>query len=112
MEADLLSWRVALRRRILGIRDFLGIWHDNRGRLRTIPRDAAGNPSLQEQIRSPYYWLLVLAFGAAILIWLTANPGWLHAVAAVLYVVGLLASVGARRDARAIGLRSRVTDEK
>jgi Flp pilus assembly protein TadB len=62
------------------------------------------NPSFREQIRSPYYWFSVLAFGAAVLIWLLANPGWLHALAGVLYVVALIATALARRDARAIGL--------
>jgi Flp pilus assembly protein TadB len=70
------------------------------------------NPSVREQIRSPYYWFSVLTFGAAVLIWLVANPGWLHALAAVLYVVALIASALAHRDARAISLTSRTTEEK
>ena len=69
------------------------------------------NPSVREQIRSPYYWLSALALSGAILIWLVANPKWLHALAAVLYVVALIASALARRDARGGGLRSRTTDE-
>lgn len=63
------------------------------------------NPSIWAQIRSPYYWVAVLAFGVAVLIWF-ASPGWSRAVAAVLYVVSLLASALARRDARAAGQRS------
>jgi hypothetical protein len=70
------------------------------------------NPSFWAQIRSPYYWFGVLAFGVAVLIWFAAGSGWPRAVAAVLYVVSLLASALARRDARAIGLHSGTTDEK
>ena len=68
------------------------------------------NPSVREQIRSPYYWFSVVAFGAAVLFWLVANPGWLRALAAVLYVVALIASALARRDA--CGLRSTTTEKK
>lgn len=70
------------------------------------------NPPFREQIRSPYYWLSVLALGGTLVIWRVANSGWLYAVAAVLYLVGLLANAAARRDARAAGLRRRTTDEK
>lgn len=70
------------------------------------------NPSFWAQVRSPYYWFGVLAFGAAVLIWLTANHGWPRVIAAVLYVLGLIANALARRDARAAGLRTVTTDEK
>jgi len=70
------------------------------------------NPSFRAQIRSPYYWFAVLASGVAILITLAASPGWPRAVAAVLYVVSLLASALARRNVRAAGLRSGTTDGK
>ncbi len=76
------------------------------------PAKRRRNPSLREQIRSPYYWVSVLASGAAALIWFAVNSSWLHALAAVLYVVSLLASATARRDTRAIRLRSGTTDEK
>jgi hypothetical protein len=70
------------------------------------------NPPFREQIRSPYYWLSVLALGGTILISRAANPGWLYALAVVLYLVALLASAAARRDARAAGMRRGTTDEK
>jgi Flp pilus assembly protein TadB len=70
------------------------------------------NPSFWAQIRSPYYWFAMLAFGVAVLIWFAASTGWPRAVAAVLYVVSLLASALARRDARAAGLRSGTMDGK
>jgi protein-S-isoprenylcysteine O-methyltransferase Ste14 len=70
------------------------------------------NPPWREQIRSPYYWLSVLALGATVLIWSVVKPGWLYAFAAVLYCVGLLASVAARREARAAVLRRGTTNEK
>jgi len=70
------------------------------------------NPPFREQIRSPYYWLSVLALGGTILIWHTAKPGWMYALAAVLYVVSLLGIALSRRDARAAGLRSSTTDDK
>ncbi len=70
------------------------------------------NPPFREQIRSPYYWLSILALGATALVWSAAKPGWVYALAAALYLFGLLASVAARRDARAAGLRRRTTDEK
>lgn len=54
----------------------------------------------------------LLALSGAVLLWLIANAKWLHALAAVLYVVALLASVLARRDARVGGLRGNATDEK
>jgi hypothetical protein len=70
------------------------------------------NPPFREQIRSPYYWLSVLALGGTGLIWSVANPGWLYALAAALYLFALLASAAARRSARAAGLRRRTADEK
>jgi hypothetical protein len=70
------------------------------------------NPSVREQIRSPYYWFGVLAFGVAAVLWFAAGPGWPRALAAVLYVVSLLGSALSRRDARAAGLRSSTTGEK
>jgi hypothetical protein len=63
------------------------------------------NPPFREQIRSPYYWLSILALGALMLIWTAAKPGRVYALAAILYVIALLASAAARRDARAAGLR-------
>jgi hypothetical protein len=69
------------------------------------------NPSLWAQIRSPYYWFAVLAFGAAALIWFAAGSGWPHAFAAVLYVVALIASALSRRDARRSGLRRTSTTD-
>jgi len=56
--------------------------------------------------------LSVLALGGTILIWHTAKPGWMYALAAVLYVVSLLGIALSRRDARAAGLRSSTTDDK
>src|ERR1700730_8243826 len=65
------------------------------------PERRRRSPPFREQIRSPYYWFAVLAFGGAVLIWFAASPGWPRALAAVLYVVSLLASALSRRDARA-----------
>lgn len=70
------------------------------------------NPPFREQIRSPYYWLSILALSGAILIWRAAKPGWMYALAVVLYLFAVLASVAARRDARAASLARRTTDEK
>jgi len=76
------------------------------------PARSGRSPSVREQIRSPYYWFGVLAFGVAAVLWLAASPGWPHALAAVLYVVALIASALARRDARAAGLRRGATNGK
>ena len=76
------------------------------------PARRGRNPPFREQTRSPYYWFGLLTLGAAVLIWLAAGHGWPSALAAVLYVVSLVASALARRDARAKGLRSRITDEE
>lgn len=69
------------------------------------------NPSFWAQIRSPYYWFAVLALGGASVTWLAATSHWLHAVGASLYVVSLLASALARRDARNAGSRSSPMEE-
>jgi hypothetical protein len=90
-----------LRRRHLGIRGSPDIWLDSLGRPPTTPKDARQNPSVREQVKVPYYWLSVLTFCGAAAIWLVANSGWPHALAAVLYVVTLIASALARQDARA-----------
>lgn len=76
------------------------------------PARRGRSPSFWAQVKSPYYWFAVLAFGVAAVLWLAAGSGWPRALAAVLYVVSLLASALSRRDARAAGLRSSVTDEK
>jgi hypothetical protein len=76
------------------------------------PTRRGRSPSFWAQVRSPYYWFAVVAFGAAILIWLAANHGWPRAIAAVLYVLALIANGLARRDARAAGLRTGLTDEE
>ena len=70
------------------------------------------NPSFWAQIKSPYYWFAVLAFGVAAVLWLAAGPGWPHALAAILYVLSLLATALSRRDARAAGLPSSTTDDR
>jgi hypothetical protein len=59
------------------------------------------NPPFREQIKSPYYWLAILAIGGVELITRTANAGWLYALAAVLYLFALFAGATARRHARA-----------
>lgn len=76
------------------------------------PARHSRNPSFGAQIRSPYWWFAVVAFGATVLIWLIASHGWPRALAAVLYLVALLANVLARRDARAAGLPTETTDGK
>jgi hypothetical protein len=70
------------------------------------------NPPLREQIRSPYYWFSCLALiAAAILVWRDAKPTWIHALTILLYLLALLASVAARRNARATDLRRRTTKQ-
>jgi hypothetical protein len=73
------------------------------------PARRSRNPSFRAQIRSPYWWFAVVAFGAAVLIWLI---GWPRVLTGVLYVVALLANALARRDARAAGLPTETTDGK
>ena len=68
------------------------------------------NPPFREQIRSPYYWFSVLALGGAILILRAAKPGWMYALAAILYLFALLASAAARRGAHIAGWGRRTTD--
>ncbi len=70
------------------------------------------NPSFRAQIRSPYYWLAVLAFGGAVVLWLVADPRWLRALAAILYIGSLLATSLSRRDARAKDLRRSAVGEQ
>lgn len=71
------------------------------------------NPPFREQIRSPYYWLSIVALGAMTLIWSVGKSGWMQGLAVVLYLIALLTSVAARWDARAAGLRrASTTDEK
>jgi hypothetical protein len=69
------------------------------------------NPPFHQQIKSRYYWLSVVAFGGGAVIFGSANAGWLYGLAGALYIVGLLATVAARRDARAPGLRRERTEE-
>lgn len=69
------------------------------------------NPSFREQIRSPYYWVSVLAGLAIAVILSVAQPGWPYALVAVLYLVALLASAAVRRDARAAA-SSRASTQK
>lgn len=76
------------------------------------PARRGRNPSFWAQARLPYYWFAVVMFGAAVLIWVAASHGWPRAVAAVLYVVALIANSLARRDARAADLPAVATDEK
>lgn len=63
------------------------------------------NPSFWTQVKSPYYWLAVAAFGGSFVIWLVAGHGWPRAIAALLYVFSLLAGALSRRDARATTFR-------
>jgi hypothetical protein len=63
------------------------------------------NPPFGQQGKSRYYWLSWVAFSAGALILLTAHAGWLDALGATLYTFGFLASLAARKDARASGLR-------
>jgi hypothetical protein len=75
------------------------------------PSRCRRSPSFWAQLRSPYYWFGVLAFAAAVVIWLAAGSGWPRGVAAILYVMALLANALARRDARATGLPGATTDD-
>lgn len=68
------------------------------------------NPSFWAQMRSPYTWYGCLALIAAGVIHLATSHGWPQAIAAILYIASLLASVLARRDARANELRRSTTD--
>lgn len=51
---------------------------------------ARRNPPLREQIKSPSYWLSLLAMLVAILLF-NARSGWVDALGAVLYLGGLVA---------------------
>lgn len=81
------------------------------GRLAQESWKAANDPSRRRrppfwaQIRSPYYWFGLMAYGVAVAIWLVARPHWIHTFSAVLYVMGLLMSVQAHRHARVIEAR-------
>ena len=70
------------------------------------------NPRLREQMRSPYYWVSIVACGGAVLIWSAANAVWLHVLAAVLYVAGFIEIEFARRKVLANGSCGTTTDEK
>lgn len=66
-------------------------------RLARQAREAANDPAmyervpLREQIKSPYYWLAIVAGGAAGPLSLLAKDGWAGALAAGLPVVGFVA---------------------
>lgn len=77
-----------------------------------VPSRCLGNPSFRAQIRSPYYWLAALTFGAAVLILLAAGDGWPRTIVWGLYVLSSIANAFARRDARAARLRAVTTNEK
>jgi hypothetical protein len=57
------------------------------------------NPPFREQIRSPYYWLSIIAFGATLLIGRGGKPGWMYGLVVVLYLLALIAGEAARRHA-------------
>ncbi len=75
------------------------------------PAARGRRPSWRAQIRSPYYWCAVLAYGSAAVVWFATSPGWPHAIGAVLYVAALLAGALSLRDARAIESRHGTTDD-
>ena len=63
---------------------------------------ARRNPPLREQIKSPSYWLSLLATAVGVFLLNHATDGWTHALAAVLYLGGLVVLSGFRRDRTAM----------
>jgi hypothetical protein len=61
------------------------------------PAQARKRPPLREQIRSPYFWLAMLAAACVLGVLEVSSAGWAYGLAAALYVVGLIASARARR---------------
>lgn len=55
------------------------------------------NPTLREQIRSPYFWVAMLAAAGVLAILAVSKEGWAYGFAGALYIIGLLASARARR---------------
>jgi hypothetical protein len=54
-------------------------------------------PPLREQIKSPYFWLAMLAAASVLAVLEVSKSGWAYGLAAALYIVGLVASARARR---------------
>jgi hypothetical protein len=62
------------------------------------------NPPLREQIRSPCFWLSMLAAAAASFVFFSAKPGWTAALALVLYLGAVVAGRIGIRHVRAARL--------
>lgn len=61
------------------------------------PARARRNPPLREQIKSPYFWVAMLAAVAVPAILGTVKQGWAYGLVGALYLVGLVGSARARR---------------
>jgi C4-dicarboxylate transporter len=61
------------------------------------PALARKRPPLREQIKSPYFWVAILAATCVLAILEVSNAGWAYGLAAALYLVGLIASGMSRR---------------
>jgi len=75
------------------------------------PEGRLPNPKLREQARSPYFWLQLPIVAGILLALYVIKTDWADALAAVLYVAGLIAGQLARRDARAVSLLRTPTEE-
>jgi acyl dehydratase len=62
------------------------------------PARARRNPPFREQIKSPYFWVAMLAGVAGLAIFNTVKQGWGYGLGATLYIAGLLVSARARRN--------------
>jgi hypothetical protein len=62
------------------------------------PARARRNPPLREQIKSPYFWVAMVAAVGVPAILETVKQGWAYWLVGALYFVGLVASARARRN--------------
>jgi hypothetical protein len=61
------------------------------------PAQARKRPPLRDQIKSPYFWVAMLAAVGVFAVLEVSKSGWAYGLVAALYLVGLLASARARR---------------
>jgi hypothetical protein len=61
------------------------------------PAQARKRPPLREQIKTPYFWVAMLAAACVLMLLEISKSGWAYGLAAALYLVGLVASARSRR---------------
>jgi hypothetical protein len=61
------------------------------------PARARRNRPLREQVKSPYFWVAMLAAIGVIAVSEVWKEGWAYGLAGALYIAGLLASARANR---------------